>query len=95
MIYSSRLTSKSQVTVPKDVRDVLGVGPGSRLAFQVGDDGRVFVAAHDSEDTRHKRKAEFLARAARVGEDFRKHDPLPEMDGLTYQRFIRGDGPEL
>jgi AbrB family looped-hinge helix DNA binding protein len=30
-----RLTEKGQVTVPKKVRDVLGVGPGSEVDFRV------------------------------------------------------------
>lgn len=40
---SSRMTSKGQITVPKAVRDALGVEPGDRLAFRIEDDGRVLV----------------------------------------------------
>jgi antitoxin PrlF len=39
------LTSKGQITVPKDVRDALGVEPGDRLAFRVAEDGTVTVVA--------------------------------------------------
>jgi AbrB family looped-hinge helix DNA binding protein len=39
----SRITSKGQVTVPKAVRDALGVVPGDRIAFRIEDDGRVLV----------------------------------------------------
>jgi len=35
----SRITSQGQITVPKVVRDALGVGPGDELEFEsVGDD---------------------------------------------------------
>jgi AbrB family looped-hinge helix DNA binding protein len=37
------LTSKGQITVPKSVRDALGVSAGDRLAFRVGEDGTVTV----------------------------------------------------
>lgn len=40
---SSRITSKGQVTVPKAIRETLGVEPGDRIAFRVQDDGRVVV----------------------------------------------------
>jgi antitoxin PrlF len=44
-LASSRITSKGQVTIPKAIREVLGVGPGDRVAFRCGDDGRVLVEA--------------------------------------------------
>ncbi|MCY7308465.1 MAG: AbrB/MazE/SpoVT family DNA-binding domain-containing protein [Rhodoferax sp.] len=38
------LTVKSQVTVPKEIRDFLGIGPGERLKFEPMADGRVAIA---------------------------------------------------
>jgi AbrB family looped-hinge helix DNA binding protein len=95
MVYVSKLTTKSQITVPKDVRAVLGVGPGERVKFDIGEDGRVALVAANDEEERERRKAEFLRRLAKVSAEFRKNDPLPGMDGLTYQRMMRGDGPEV
>ena len=34
---SAKITSKGQITVPKEVREALGVGTGDRLQFTVGD----------------------------------------------------------
>lgn len=39
------ITSKGQITVPKEIRDALGVRPGDRLAFRARDDGSVVVEA--------------------------------------------------
>lgn len=37
------VTSKGQVTIPKAVRDLLGIEPGSSVAFEVAEDGRVIL----------------------------------------------------
>jgi antitoxin PrlF len=37
------VTSKGQVTIPKQVRELLGIGPGSVIDFQRGPDGRVVL----------------------------------------------------
>lgn len=42
---TATMTSKGQITVPKDVRAALGVRPGDRLAFRIGDDGTITVEA--------------------------------------------------
>jgi len=39
----AKLTSKGQITVPKAVREALGVRPGDRLAFRTLEDGTVLV----------------------------------------------------
>jgi antitoxin PrlF len=36
---SARITSKSQLVLPKAVREQLGVGPGDVLVFDYGPDG--------------------------------------------------------
>ena len=40
---SSRLTSKGQVTIPKKVRDFLGIKPGSAIDFEPTEDGRIVI----------------------------------------------------
>lgn len=37
------VTRKGQVTIPKRVRDRLGINPGSKVVFEVGEDGRAFL----------------------------------------------------
>ncbi len=40
---STTVTSKGQVTIPKLVRDRLGIGPGSAVSFELAPDGRVML----------------------------------------------------
>jgi AbrB family looped-hinge helix DNA binding protein len=40
---SATLTSKGQITIPKEVRDHLGLEPGDRLSFNIGREGDVTV----------------------------------------------------
>jgi antitoxin PrlF len=39
------LTSKGQTTIPKDIRDSLGIKPGDRLTFTVLPDSTVLLRA--------------------------------------------------
>ncbi|MDX3928831.1 MAG: AbrB/MazE/SpoVT family DNA-binding domain-containing protein [Shinella sp.] len=41
------VTAKGQVTIPKAVRDLLGIGPGSKVDFRRGKDGNIVVVALD------------------------------------------------
>jgi AbrB family looped-hinge helix DNA binding protein len=49
-----KITSKGQVTIPKRVRDHLGVKPNAEVEFEVIADGRVVVLAK-----RKRRKGRF------------------------------------
>ena len=40
---SNIVTSKGQVTIPKTVRDRLGIGPGSKVSFDLRSDGEVVL----------------------------------------------------
>ena len=44
----SRVTSKGQVTIPKRVRDYLGLAPGSVVEFDVTPDGRIVLINQDA-----------------------------------------------
>jgi antitoxin PrlF len=45
---ATTVTSKGQVTIPKPVRDLLGVRPGSRVEFRRTADGSVVIEKADS-----------------------------------------------
>jgi antitoxin PrlF len=41
-----RMTSKGQVTIPKRIRDLLGLRPGSMVEFTIGAGGQIVVNCH-------------------------------------------------
>jgi len=89
--YSRRLTSKGQVTVPKAIRDALGLQAGSAVRFKVDDDGSVTIAKVD----REKEKEAYLGRVREAQQEFGGKERFGGLDGVAYQRWIRGDGPEV
>jgi antitoxin PrlF len=44
---ATTLTSKGQVTIPKEIRDALGLAPGDRILFRVKENGEVVVEVAD------------------------------------------------
>ena len=54
-----RVTEKGQVTIPKDLRDALGIGPGTEVHFERRDDA-VLVRKVAAEPSRGRRLAERL-----------------------------------
>ncbi len=47
---TSRITSKSQTTIPQTVRDILGVGPGDVLSYVIEGDRVVIERAKADAD---------------------------------------------
>jgi len=54
-----RVTEKGQVTIPKELRDALGIGAGSEVRFERRDDAIVIRKASDG-PSRGRRVAERL-----------------------------------
>lgn len=44
---ANTVTSKGQVTIPKPIRERLGIKPGSAVAFELTADGRVVLTKVD------------------------------------------------
>jgi antitoxin PrlF len=60
----ARLTSKGQVTIPKRVRDYLGLKPGSTVEFAVTHEGQVLLK---TTEPRPKSRFEALRGTAKPG----------------------------
>lgn len=61
---SETVTSKGQITIPKRVRELLGIKPGSLVDFQRSEDGRV-VLVKVGKKARPSRFARLRGRAGR------------------------------
>lgn len=87
MKHQSNLTSKGQVTVPKDIRDALGLLPGKAVRFELDQDGNARILKADAaQDARRK---EFLARVKEAQAIFKANDPFPGMTTDEYMALIR------
>ena len=73
------VTSKGQVTIPKPVRDLLGLRPGSRVSFQRTSEGRVELVAENGQ----RNESAFAALRGHAGQGL----STDEIMALT-----RGDG---
>ena len=52
---ATTVTSKGQVTIPKAVRDLLGIKPGTAVTFEMAQDGRVVVSKAGARRGRRRR----------------------------------------
>jgi AbrB family looped-hinge helix DNA binding protein len=62
---ATTVTSKGQVTIPKPVRDHLGIGPGSQVTFRRADDGSIVIAKADATEPQASRLASLRGHAGR------------------------------
>lgn len=79
----STITAKGQTTVPKAVRQALGVDYGGRITFHVDDQRRVYIEKADVEEAADpvvERFLEFLA------QDMTKH---PEKSVVAFPPALR------
>ena len=60
---ATTVTSKGQVTIPKPVRDRLGIEPGNAVEFEMAPDGRVVLVKVDGV----RRASRFEALRGRAG----------------------------
>ncbi|RUU12389.1 AbrB/MazE/SpoVT family DNA-binding domain-containing protein [Mesorhizobium sp. USDA-HM6] len=80
-----RVTTKGQVTIPKRIRDHLGIGPGSEVEFVATDEGARLVAVNEnlSEEEASRKFREVLDRM----------EGTLDLGGMTtdeYMEWLRG-----
>jgi AbrB family looped-hinge helix DNA binding protein len=61
-----RVTEKGQVTIPKSIRDRLGIGPGSEVDFVIRDGKTVLVKAESSPDDTDRDQQELREHLVRI-----------------------------
>ncbi|MDG4878861.1 AbrB/MazE/SpoVT family DNA-binding domain-containing protein [Mesorhizobium sp. WSM4935] len=85
-----RVTTKGQVTIPKQIRDHLGIGPGSEVQFVATDEGARLVAVNEniSEEEADRKFREVLD----------KMEGTLDLGGMTtdeYMEWLRGPRENL
>jgi AbrB family looped-hinge helix DNA binding protein len=91
MRYETSMTVKGQITVPKDVRDVLGLKPGQKVQIEMAEDGTVRILRADADAQREAR----LARLREAQAAFKAQDPMPGISNAEWFASVRGPGPEV
>ncbi|MER8392688.1 AbrB/MazE/SpoVT family DNA-binding domain-containing protein [Mesorhizobium sp. M0045] len=85
-----RVTTKGQVTIPKEIRDHLGIGPGSEVEFVPTEDGARVIAVNEnmSQEEASRRFSQTLDRMAGT----------LDLGGMTtdeYMEWLRGPREDL
>jgi AbrB family looped-hinge helix DNA binding protein len=80
---STTLTSKGQVTIPKKIRDALGLQPGSAVEFDIDERGQIVLRKAEERPVRPPRRPDRFDRArGRATIKWRTDDLM---------RLLRGD----
>ena len=95
MKHVRNLTSKGQVTIPKDIREALGIEPGGQVGFEIDEGGEVRLRKPDEEAERARKVADFQRRLKEARELWKPAPTYRDMDPVAYQRMMRGEGPEV
>jgi AbrB family looped-hinge helix DNA binding protein len=89
MKHESNLTIKGQVTVPKDIRDALGLLPGRPVRFEMDADGNARILKADDAAEIERRRADFRERLKKAQAIFKANDTMPGVSVDEYMAMIR------
>ena len=89
MTYHSSMTSKGQVTVPKDIRDALGLTKGCNVGFEIDENGDARILKADNDAHSRQRKAAFAERLVKASAIFKANDRFPGMSTDDFMTMIR------
>ncbi len=76
---STTLTIKGQVTIPKQIRDSLGLKPGAKLDFAVNENGEVVL--HKTETTARRKTNRFEVARGKADVKWRTQDLMALLRG--------------
>lgn len=77
---ATTVTRKGQVTVPKRIRNTLGINPGTQVAFEVNKDGEVVLRIAGRTHRKFKRDR-FEAARGRADVKYRTDDLMALLRG--------------
>jgi antitoxin PrlF len=85
----TRMTSKGQVTIPKDVRDKLGIGPGSDIGFR--EEGGLMVIEPEKKHTPTEDAADRMIRVLIEFGKTAKRIPMTDKELMALTRNYSSD----
>lgn len=94
--FRSNMTSKCQVTIPKEIRDALGLKGGDVVSFTLDEDGNARIAPADQNEQLARRKEQITQGLAEARMAFKANNTLP--DGMTadeWYQMMRGPVAEV
>lgn len=80
MIASSTMTSKGQITIPKEIRNALKIEPGHRIEFEISGAGTIVMRA---------RSGDFRRLRGMIRSPHTRPVPIREMDPEVPDRPVR------
>lgn len=89
MKHENNLTSKGQVTIPKDIRDALGLVAGKPVRFEIDSEGNARIVKANAEAEIEQRKADFRNRLKEAQAIFKASDTMPGISVDDYMALIR------
>lgn len=94
--FQSNMTSKCQVTIPREIRDALGLRGGDVVSFTLDDDGNARIVPADADEQLARRKERLVQALAEARLAFKAENTLP--DGMTadeWYQMMRGPASEI
>jgi AbrB family looped-hinge helix DNA binding protein len=83
-----RVTSKGQVTIPKEVRDKLGIEPGDEVAFR--EEGEAIILEKTEARAGESRGERMVRLLSEIGKRLRLNPEFANMSTDEYMELMRG-----
>lgn len=93
-IFRSNMTSKCQVTIPKQIREALGLKAGDRVGFELTDDGRATIVPADREEALAARKARIMEGVREARQIYKAQGVPLGMSNAEFFEMMRGPPAE-
>lgn len=92
--YASRMTSKCQVTIPKEIRDELGLKGGDRVRFELTPDGDALIVPADKAESAADRQEKIMQGVREARAIYKAKGVDLGMSNDEYMDWIRGPAAE-
>jgi AbrB family looped-hinge helix DNA binding protein len=93
-IFRSNMTSKCQVTIPKEIREALGLKAGDRVGFELTEDGHATIVPADREEALAARKARIMEGVREARQIYKAQGVSLGMSNAEFFDMMRGPPAE-